>query len=92
MSKSSLLCKALACSGLFVSALIRRLKNSEAIVLRSLLKMIQLLHQYHPCPRQLVLDHGLYSILREFAQEETQVLVYQIATRLLKEIQQSTLS
>ena len=92
MSLSVLVCTSLGCSGLFLTSLVRRLRTSDAIVLRSLLKMLQLLHQYHPCPRQLVLDYGLYGIVREFRQEEKQVLVYQVATKLSKEFQYSTLS
>ena len=91
MSKSPLLCRALGCSGLFVSSLVKRLQNADTIVLTSLLKMIQLLHNHHPCPRQFILDYGLYDIVREFILHEKQVLIYQIATRLLKEFQNSTL-
>lgn len=92
MSKSRGLCRGLGCSGLFVSALVKRLKTSEAIVLRSLLKMLQFIHQHHPYPRQLVLDHNLYSIVKSLAQEEGQVLVNQMANRLLRDFQTSTLS
>jgi hypothetical protein len=91
MSKSSKLSKALGGSGLFVAALVGRLRSSENLVLRSLLKMLQLLHQHHPNPRQvcfashsarhtlndpytqLVLDFDLYTIVRSFAQDESQV-------------------
>ena len=92
MSKSRQLCRSLGCSGLFVSAVVKRLSTAEAIVLRSLLKMLQFIHQHHPFPRQLVLDHNLYSIVRKFAKEEGQVLVNQMANRLLRDFQASTLS
>ena len=92
MTKSRVLSRALACSGLYISSVVKRLYTSEAIVLRSLLNILQLLHQHHPSPRQLVLDHDLYSVVRGFAQAESQVLVNQMAIRLLKDLQSSTLS
>lgn len=92
MSKSRVLSRALGSSGLFVLAIVTRLNSSEAIVLRSLLRMLQYIHQHHSSPRQLVLDHNLYSIVRRFAQEEGQVLVNQMANRLLRDFQASTLS
>ncbi len=93
MFKSKELSRALACSALFMAALVRRLTaTTEAIVLRSLLKMLQLMHQNHPHPRQLVLDNGLYALVKDFAQSEGQVLVCQIANRLLRDFQYSTLT
>jgi hypothetical protein len=92
MSKSVELARALCNSGLYVTSLIRRLQNSEALVLRSLLKMLQLLHQYHPSPRQFVLDYDLYTVVRSLAQAEAQVLVHQMANRLLLDFQHSTMS
>ena len=93
MSKSSDLCKAFSCSGLFISSLIKRLSiANEAIVLRSLLRMLQLIHQHHPSPRQLVLDLNLYHIVLKFVQDPSQVLVYQAAVLVLKDFQNSTIS
>jgi hypothetical protein len=93
MFKSKDLSCALSGSGVYVSALVKRLKTpQEAIVLRSLLKMLQLLHQYHPCPRQFVLDNNLYKIVKEYAESEGQVLVCQLANRLLADFQVSTLT
>ena len=63
MTKSEEFCRALANSGLFVSSLAKRLNSSDAIVLRSLLKMLQLLHQHHPNQRQFVLDNDLYNVV-----------------------------
>lgn len=54
--------------------------------------MVQLLHQYHPNPRQFVLDNDLYNVAKGFAQSEGQVLVHQIANRLLIDFQNSTLT
>ena len=92
MTKSEVLCRALTNSGLYVTALVKRLSASDAIVLRSLLKMLQLLHQYHPHPRHFVLDNDLYNVVRSFAQSEGQVLVHQISNKLLADFQSSTVS
>lgn len=91
--KSKDVATALSASGIFVSTLVRRLNTTEeAIVLCSLLRIVQLLHQYHSCPRQLVLDNNLYAIVRKFAQAENQVMVSQLANRLLADFQLSTLT
>lgn len=93
MTKSKELSAALGLSGIFISALVKRLlTTAEAIILRSLLRMLQLLHQNHPCPRQFVLDNNLYNLVKEFAQSERQVVVSQIANRLLADFQISTLT
>lgn len=93
MFKSTELACALSCSGFYVSSLLKRLTTTkEAIVLRSLLKMLQLMHQYHPDPKQFVLDNDLYNVVKGFAQAEGQVLVCQIANRLLRDFQNSTMT
>jgi hypothetical protein len=92
LSKSPPIARALGSSGLFVLSIVKRLNTSEAIVLRSLLKILQCIHQNHPSPRQLVLDHNLYSIVKGLAQAEGQVVVNSIANRLLKDFQASTLT
>eukprot|EP01035_Chromulina_nebulosa_P021002 gene21002-27215_t len=92
MLKSPSLCRALSMSGLFVTALIKRLNQAEAIVLCSLLKIIQLLHLCHPSSRQFVLDYDLYNIVKKFTKIESQVVVYQVANRLLADFQLSTMT
>ena len=92
MTKSKALARALAVSGLYVTSLVKRLEGSDAMVLRSLLRMLQLLHQHHPFPRQFVLDFNLFAIVRAFALDEKQVLVFQMANRLLRDFQASTIS
>jgi hypothetical protein len=95
MMKSRLLCRGLSrggaqgCGG---AVMVTRLRFAEAIVLRSLLNMLQLIHQCHATPRQLVLDHDLYCTVRTFALSETRVLVNQIALKLLGDLQASTLT
>lgn len=92
MTNSSQFSRALGASGLFISSLLRRIKITEAIVLCSLLKMLRMLHQHHPSPRQLVLDNDLYGVVKEIAQLESQVLVSQVANELLVDFQDSTMT
>lgn len=91
MQKSKELCRALSGSSQCVTALINFLKTtSEAIVLRSLLKMLQLLHHYHLNPMQFVAEYDLFNLVKDFAQSEGQVLVCQIAEKLLVDFQMSS--
>ena len=92
MTKSSQFSKVLGVSGLFISALLKRLSSSEAVVLCSLLKMLKQLHQLHALPRQLVLDNNLYRLVLQIAEIDSQVLVSQVANSLLFDFQESTLS
>jgi hypothetical protein len=89
MIKSSALCRGLGMSGLFVTGLIRRLQGSEAMTLCSLLRMIQLLYQAQSNPKQFVLEYDLYQVVFKYSQSESQVLVYQMANRLLLDFQMS---
>lgn len=91
MKKSNEFARALSMSGIYISSLVRLLNSTkEAIVLRSLLNMLLLLHKNHPRPRQLVLDNDLYNLVKRFAESEGQVLVSQLATSILVEFQTST--
>jgi hypothetical protein len=91
MTKSEPLSRALTNSAVFVTALVELLRHvdADAIVLRSLLRMLQFLHQYHPNPKQFVVDNDLYNVVKGFAQMEGQVLVYQIANKLLVDFKDS---
>lgn len=94
MVKSSNLCKILGSSGLFVSALITRISEpNDTLLLLSYLKMLQLIHQHHFCPRQLVLDHNIYTIVRKVADASIaaqQVLVCEKCKQILMDFQTST--
>lgn len=91
MQKSKDLARALSGSALYVTTLIRILRTTtEAIVLRSLLKMLQLLHHYHLSPLQFVAEYDLYNLVKGFAKSEGQVLVSQIAEKLLSDFQLSS--
>ena len=96
MTKSKNLCKTLGSSGLFVSALITRVSEPvDTMLLMSNLKMLQLIHQHHIWPRQLVLDHNMYSIVRTLAETSfaaQQVIVYEKCKSILIAFQLTCLS
>jgi hypothetical protein len=90
ISKSSELAAALSSSSLYITSLVRKLTSTkEAIVIRSLLRILQLLHSNNPSPRDFVLGNDLLPTVRKFAQTENQVLVFQSANRLLMDLQKS---
>lgn len=92
MTRSKELSMALGQSALYISSLVEHLKTStEAGVQRSLLRMLQLMHQNHSNPRQYVLDNQLYELASDFSKSE-KVIVRQIANELLAEFQNSTMS
>ena len=96
MSKSPELTRQLGCSGLFVSCLVRRLgERSEAFLLRSYLRMLGLVHEHHPNPRNLVLNFNIYDKLRglsESTRAAQQVVLFQKTQQLLRSMQITTLS
>jgi len=86
LQKSSELCTALGGSNKHTSALIRRLQcTKEAIVLRSLLKIMQLIHKHHVTPALWVTENNLYDLIEGFTMIEKQVLVCELANKLLLE-------
>ena len=90
MLKSSELCKALGKISLFTNILIKRLRyTDEAIVLRSLLKMLQLLYEFHENSKIWVESNNLIALVEEFAKTERKVLVRQLARKLLIDFTQS---
>jgi serine/threonine protein kinase len=90
ISKSSELAAALSSSSLYITSLVRKLTSTkEAIVIRSLLRILQLLHANNPSQRDFVLGNDLLPTVRKFAQTENQVLVFQSANRLLMDLQKS---
>lgn len=91
MFKSPELCKALGLSRSFAVALVKRLKSTdEAIVLRSLLKMLQLMHEFHDTPKVWVETNKLEALVEEFAKSERKVLVRQLAKKLLLDFKETT--
>jgi len=91
MFKSPELCKALGLSRQFAGALVKRLKSTdEAIVLRSLLKMLQLMHEFHDAPKAWVEENKLEALVEEFAKSERKVLVRQLAKKLLLDFKETT--
>lgn len=90
ISKCAELAAALSSSTLYISSLVRKLTSTkEAIVIRSLLRILQLLHTNNPSPKDFVLNNDLLPTVRQFAQTENQVLVFQSANRLLIDFEKS---
>ena len=86
LQKSTELCTALGGSNKHTAALIRRLRvTKEAIVLRSLLKIMQLIHKHHVTPALWVTENQLFTLIQGFTEIETQVLVCELANKLLVE-------
>lgn len=94
MHKSSILCESLSVSGIYINALVRRLNTtSEAMVRRSLLRIVQYLHQHHSISsRQYILNYNLYIVVKNLSKLDDQVLVSELANRLLTDFQFSTLT
>ena len=90
MLKSKELCRALGQSSVFTSALVKRLKSSsDAIVLRSLLKELQLLFQFHLAQKHWVETNDLIAVVQELSQSDKKVLVKQLAKKLLLDFKDS---
>lgn len=80
----------LATSGL-IPLLVARLDHQDAIVRLALLKLIKVVYEHHPRPKQLIVEYDLQSKLQRLIEERRdgdhsggQVLVKQMATSLLK--------
>ncbi len=58
-------------------------------MLRSLLKMLQLLHEFHQSSQVWVEANSLVSLVEEFARSERKVLVRQLAKKLLLDFTES---
>ena len=91
MHTSKELSRSLSCSKTYISALVRRLNSTkEAIVLRSLLKMLQFIYYSHQDPKNLVSEYNLIELVKEFASSEGQILVCNTAKRLLRDFENSS--
>jgi len=73
--------KALAISQPFLQELIQRLSQPSPQVRLSLLKILMRLYDEHPQPKQMVIEHKLYPVVKGLAHEKT-VLVQKMAKKL----------
>ncbi|XP_024396492.1 MAP3K epsilon protein kinase 1 isoform X3 [Physcomitrium patens] len=96
ITKSVRLNTALAVSGL-TPLIVGRLDHKEAIARLLLLKMIKVVYEHHPRPKQLIAEHDLPSRLQKLIEERRdgertggQVLVKQVATALMKALHINT--
>eukprot|EP00937_MAST-01D_sp_MAST-1D-sp2_P002725 g2725.t1 len=86
VSKSIRLNQALGRSGLFLAEIVARLTapSSSALVRKSLLRIIQVIVEFHPQPERLIVDHGMCPVLQTLAEDESMVLVAELADQLLR--------
>ncbi|CAM0902180.1 unnamed protein product [Alopecurus aequalis] len=96
ITKSSRLNTAIATNGL-TALLIARLDHREAIARLTLLKLIKVVYEHHPRPKQLIVENDLPQKLQNLIEERRdgqrggqQVLVKQMATSLLKALHINT--
>lgn len=96
ITKSSRLNTAVAMNGL-TTLLIARLDHREAIARLTLLKLIKVVYEHHPRPKQLIVENDLPQKLQNLIEERRdgqrggqQVLVKQMATSLLKALHINT--
>ncbi|KAG9146201.1 hypothetical protein Leryth_007903 [Lithospermum erythrorhizon] len=96
ITKSSRINTTLAVNGL-TPLLISRLDHPDAIARLNLLKLIKAVYEYHPYPKQLIVENDLPQKLQNLIEERRdgqssggQVLVKQMATSLLKALHINT--
>ncbi|KAG8043791.1 hypothetical protein GUJ93_ZPchr0458g22664 [Zizania palustris] len=96
ITKSSRINTAMATNGL-TTLLIARLDYREAIPRLTLLKLIKVVYEHHPRPKQLIVENDLPQKLQNLIEERRdgqrggqQVLVKQMATSLLKALHINT--
>ncbi|PWZ44267.1 MAP3K epsilon protein kinase 1 [Zea mays] len=94
--KSSRLNTAMATNGL-TTLLIARLNHRDAIARLTLLKLIKVVYEHHPRPKQVIVENDLPQKLQNLIEERRggqrgghQVLVKQMATSLLKALHINT--
>ncbi|KAG5176588.1 hypothetical protein JKP88DRAFT_335585 [Tribonema minus] len=86
MQKSMLLVKAFGVSEVFVQEVKARLHYPKAMVGKTLLAMLRLIYRNHPKPRELDRRFNLYPTVVKLARNNAQVLVAEMATLLLQDI------
>ncbi|CAL5014372.1 unnamed protein product [Urochloa decumbens] len=96
ITKSARINTAMATNGL-TTLLIARLDHREAIARLTLLKLIKVVYEHHPRPKQLIVENDLPQKLQNLIEERRdgqrggqQVLVKQMATSLLKALHINT--
>lgn len=77
--------QALGSSPTFIVEVMERLHYPKAVVGKTLLSMLRQIHQHHSAPAALVRDFDLYQIVLKLSQNESQVLVAELAAQLLQD-------
>lgn len=78
--------QSLGSSALFVCEVVKRLHYPKAVVGKTLLGMLRQIHQHHPDPQALVRDFDLYKVVLKLSQNDSQVLVAELADQLLQDL------
>jgi hypothetical protein len=90
MYKSRALAVSLSGNDTYVKATLSKLQSvKEAIVLKSLLSMLEKMHKVHPSPAAFVTNYKLLDVVKGFAQAETQIIVSRIANKLRWKFEES---
>lgn len=82
--KSTKLCRGLSVKDEFVRSMIAQLTEADAMVLYSLLKIIELLLLNNPSPNRFASEYDLFKVVNAYAQSESQVLVNEAALSILQ--------
>jgi len=77
-------------SSAFVTALLNKLQNPKAIVRKPVLTLLKIIYQHHDRKAQFITDYDLYPCIRALAQDNSQVLVKDLATQLLHDFDKHT--
>lgn len=86
IQKSTTLAKALGVSDLFVRELMKRLIYPKAIVCKMLLVVLRTIYKNHSAKKELNNKFNLYACAVTLASNKAQILVSEIATQLLEEM------
>jgi len=86
LAKSMRLNQAFGRSGLFLAEVLARLNTTaaSALVRKNLLRIVQVLFDFHPRPVAMILQHGLIPVLEGLAADDSMVLVAELADQLLR--------
>ena len=86
LNKSPAINQALGRSALFVADVVLRLQSSgaSALVRKNLLRVLQVLVENHPVPGRLVIEAGICPVVQSLTEDESMVLVSELAAQLLQ--------
>lgn len=86
MSQSKKLASIMSGQSTLIQSLVDRLETSDAVVLRSVIKMMQLLLLANDHPADMIREFDLYTLMSHFAIDKMQALVHHTAVRLIEDM------